>query len=519
MTTTSTQEYMLLSGHPDSPQHPASPQQAAVFDLMRDPRSGSIVLEAVAGAGKTTVIKNALRHLPAGAHVQCLAFNVKATASLKEAVAEVAKAAGATHARNFRAGTFHSVCLYQVRRYLGREPMIDGGKCRKLLKSMVDEDTFETYGSIATKLVGLAKGEGIGALIDDTETRWLDLIERHAIYLVSDDASEEELVRLARRLLERSNEAARKDAVIDYDDMLYLAIRWNLRFWQNDVVFGDEWQDANPIRYACAKKMLKPSGRLVVVGDRFQAIYGFTGASADAMDWPVVEMRARRMPLSVSYRCARNVVARARAWVDHIESSDFAPEGEVSDGVSLDDALAALTASDAVLCRNTAPLVGLAYRVIASGRGCRVLGKDIGEGLVALVKAQKARGIDRLIEKIAAWESREVAKRLAKEDETGADSIRDRAECIRTIVGTLPETERTVPELIRRIEALFADRDGVLTLSTVHKAKGLEWDRVAVLRPDLMPSRNAKTEWQYEQELNLCYVAATRAKLHLMYLA
>jgi ATP-dependent exoDNAse (exonuclease V) beta subunit len=42
---------------------------------------------------------------------------------------------------------------------------------------------------------------------------------------------------------------------------------------------------------------------------------------------------------------------------------------------------------------------------------------------------------------------------------------------------------------------------------------------VAILRPDLMPSKAARQEWQYDQELNLCYVAATRAKEHLMYLA
>jgi superfamily I DNA/RNA helicase len=47
----------------------------------------------------------------------------------------------------------------------------------------------------------------------------------------------------------------------------------------------------------------------------------------------------------------------------------------------------------------------------------------------------------------------------------------------------------------------------------VHKSKGLEWPVVHILgRGDIMPSPRAKQEWQMEQEINLCYVAVTRAQ-------
>lgn len=56
-------------------------------------------------------------------------------------------------------------------------------------------------------------------------------------------------------------------------------------------------------------------------------------------------------------------------------------------------------------------------------------------------------------------------------------------------------------------------------LSTIHKAKGLENDRVFFLCPELIPSRFATQPWQYEQERNLKYVAITRAKRELIYVS
>jgi len=74
--------------------------------------------------------------------------------------------------------------------------------------------------------------------------------------------------------------------------------------------------------------------------------------------------------------------------------------------------------------------------------------------------------------------------------------------------------------LAANIDALFSDnRDGsVLTLATVHKSKGLEWDRVFILDPKLMPSKYARQQWQLDQETNIHYVAITRARQELYYI-
>jgi len=73
-----------------------------------------------------------------------------------------------------------------------------------------------------------------------------------------------------------------------------------------------------------------------------------------------------------------------------------------------------------------------------------------------------------------------------------------------------------VDNLKSTIDELFSDAQASIWLSSVHRAKGLEADRVFIIRPEQLPPRWSKPgTWQYEQELNLKYVAMTRAKKEL----
>jgi DNA helicase-2/ATP-dependent DNA helicase PcrA len=70
------------------------------------------------------------------------------------------------------------------------------------------------------------------------------------------------------------------------------------------------------------------------------------------------------------------------------------------------------------------------------------------------------------------------------------------------------------------LKEIFTDKPPVtphIVMSTVHKAKGLEADRVFILRPDLMPHPLAKGHDELIQEDNLHYVAITRAQKRLVY--
>jgi ATP-dependent exoDNAse (exonuclease V) beta subunit len=76
--------------------------------------------------------------------------------------------------------------------------------------------------------------------------------------------------------------------------------------------------------------------------------------------------------------------------------------------------------------------------------------------------------------------------------------------------------QRSISELMARIDRLFSDnaKSNQIRLSSVHKAKGLEADRVWIACSDKVPTW-AKQSWEKEQEANLIYVARTRAKQQL----
>ena len=78
-----------------------------------------------------------------------------------------------------------------------------------------------------------------------------------------------------------------------------------------------------------------------------------------------------------------------------------------------------------------------------------------------------------------------------------------------------PYTER-IKELIDKV---FSEKnmEYAINLMTIHKAKGLESDRVIFLSPKLDMKKSPKMrQWQFEQEKNLQYVAITRARKELI---
>lgn len=183
-----------------------------------------------------------------------------------------------------------------------------------------------------------------------------------------------------------------------------------------------------------------------------------------------------------------------------------------------------VTADDVALCRNTKPLVEEAYKMIAADVACRVEGRDIGEGLIQL--AQKWKRITMLTElqtKLDEWREAEVKKWEAKQAFSKVQLIEDKVETLNIIITNLQDKGvNTVTELVQHIRNLFGDtpegqKPRVFTLSTIHKSKGREWERVFILHPELIPSKYAKQDWQMEQEYNLLYVAITRAKSELIY--
>lgn len=133
-------------------------------------------------------------------------------------------------------------------------------------------------------------------------------------------------------------------------------------------------------------------------------------------------------------------------------------------------------------------------------------------GLIRLIDSMKTDNLVDLCDKLQDYKDFMVAKyhRVGKPER--AESVRDRVDTIMICVDALAEGSiKTVKTLKESINNLFSNMRGGICLSTIHKAKGLEWDTVYFLDRDLIPSKYAIQEWQLTQEDNLMYVGITRA--------
>jgi DNA helicase II / ATP-dependent DNA helicase PcrA len=493
-----------------------SPQQSTFFRWVTNGR-GSCVLVAVAGAGKTTTIVEAASLIPVHLYCAFVAFNKDIAAHLTTLLP-----------KHIRCMTLNAMGNFNWTRFIGaRTEVVDSKvKTRQIILEIVPKEHHQLYGQALIKLVGLAKSVGLvprgvtGAisLTYDEPEEWYSLMDHHDVEF-EEGADVMQGIDYARAVLRRSIDMCMSKKLMDFDDQLYMPVIMRARFWQNDYLFVDEAQDVNKIQRAMLRRALKPNGRLIAVGDPHQAIYGFRGADSQAIENIKKEFGAVELPLTVSYRCPQIVVAEAQQYVSHIQAHPSAPMGVRTRNEAWGPW--SFTPSDAILCRNTGPLVEHAYKLIRAGVPCRILGKEIGQGIAALIKKMKASTVKTLIERLDSYFERESAAFNAKNQEEKTEKLAEKIDTIKVFIDQLPETGRTIAKLLASIDAMFSDDNKdrqMLTLCTIHKSKGQEWKRVFVLNEWLMPSKYARQEWQQEQEKNLQYVACTRSKSELHFI-
>lgn len=493
-----------------------SSQQQAFIDWCVKEFVGSCVLEAVAGAGKTTTILASATRMRGS--VAILAYNKKIADEIKAKL----KAADIDW-KKVNAGTVHSFGFNALRKtfpqYAERKDWVNNNKVEEYLEVVVKDEQWIPYIGQIAHLVSLGKQRALGVMgrIED-EHEWRDIIEHFGLF--EDDEAEVigPIIQMAQDALKVSNKDLAK---IDFDDMVYMPLVHKLRFWQYDVVMVDEAQDTNPARRALVRAVVRKGGRVIAVGDRHQAIYGFTGADSDALDLIAHDFNCIQMPLTITYRCPKAVVKFSQQWVNHIQAAETAPEGEVSK-ITMKEFIATGQSLDkhcAVLCRLTKPLISLAFTLIRSKVPCRVEGRDIAAGLRKLIQRWKVKTTAQLEERLEAYLAKETTKLLAKKRETKLQLVEDTVETIKTIIDQCrAEKKYGIEDVTDYVDRLFADNvTDMLVLSTIHKAKGREWKNVYWLdRAGTCPSKWARQGWQQEQERNLCYVAATRAQERLI---
>lgn len=487
--------------------HLPTPEQAAIIQAAGH-SPASLMISAYAGTAKTTTIEMLSKELKAPS-ILALAFNVKIKDELTSRLP-----------KSFTVKTMNGLGHGAWASATGKRLTLDTKKIGKLISTEAKAqgyDLSKEQWATTLALVKSARNAGLvpssfphKPITPDTPEAWEELVE--------DIETTPRLLEFARSCLIASVKAGFQ-GLIDFDDQIYLPVAFGGLFPRFHTIIVDEAQDLSPMNHRMLARC-RPE-RLIVCGDRAQSLYAFRGADTASME----KIRALRpdwidLPLTLTFRCPKAVVARQQ-W--HVHGYTAAPAN--AEGRVLDWTLAGADGASpkwelppgnsvAILCRNNAPLISLAFRLLRRGIPCHMLGRDLGRGLVAALKKLGLPMDTPLAQAVAvltASHEQEMSLARAADQDAKQEKLTDRYESILAVVEHARDA-RTLADLISTIEDLFSREAGRVTLATAHRAKGLEWHTVVHLDPWRIPSKWAKTEAELQQEANAQYVIETRAK-------
>ena len=495
-----------------------SPYQIDIFNEVEN-GTDNIAINAVAGSGKTTTIVMACKRLHLDERdVKFLAFNKLIAEELKEKLKGYADVS-----------TLHAFGLSILKRIYNNPQYkmyvkVDSWKYQKYVKENIFSlSSIITHDTSAAKIWGFCCN--VQRLFDLAR---VNLIQHGEIKKLQNLCDEHNLINLFDEV--RVCDILLADAykmphnlVIDYVDMIVLPLLHKEYIPTYKYVFIDECQDLNTAQrelMLCAAK----GGRFIAVGDRNQAINGFAGADCNSFDKIANIGNTIELPLSVNYRCGTNMIKLAQELVPQIQAHKGAIKGEINHTTKLTTNL--FKENDMILCRTSAPLVGLCMKLIQSGITAVVKGKDIAQDLQLLVENANTKDITQVLQYLDNEKQKLIATIKENRKCTDAEAMQtqkylnleDRCKCIENIcLYSIKDTT----QLKSYINRLFTDDkvENAITLSTAHKSKGLEANRVLILLPNKLPLKwPHQLDWQIKQELNLKYVALTRARKELVFI-
>lgn len=455
----------------------------------------NLVVRARAGTGKTTTIIEGVEHA-SEAKILLAAFNKDIATELQSRVKNP----------RVEAKTLHSLgAKFCFRNWEGIRIDDSGKRALNLAKAACDPDTHD----IIVKLVSNIHSKG--REINPFAKSGADLVNLASAFNLIPDVEWEDKGWDVNTVCDAAYKAMcyakvrPEDNGIDFADMIFLPLVNNwVRPWFNMVVV-DEAQDMTVAQLTLARRCCKRDGRICVVGDDRQAIYGFRGADSDALDNLKAELNAFELGLTITRRCPKLVVALAQKLVPDFRAADEAPEGVIKE-CSSDNMILAAKEGDFILSRTNAPLIKCCMALLKRGVRARIKGRDIGRGLLALIRKLAPELPSELDALLEAWADAERERATGKLSEEAAA---DRIEFINdqvAVLDALADGAATITELEHRINGLFADdvEKGTVMCATVHRAKGLEARNVYLLEGTFRRGR--------AEEDNIRYVGITRAK-------
>ena len=519
--------------------------------------SGPVAILAGAGTGKTRVISRRAAYAIAtgvvgAAEVLLVTFTDKAATEMAGRMRELGQP-------QVTARTFHAQALSQLRHFWPAGH--DGAPPPEILESK-----FPILGRIARQLPGGYRYTPVKDLAGEIEwaknRRLGAATYGPAAVAAGRDAPVP--IELMTRIFADYERAKARAGRIDFEDMLLATVEL-LETDQDAAALVrarkrwfsvDEYQDTNPLQERLLALWAGDSPDVCVVGDEDQTIYSFTGASSDYLrDFAGTHPGTTVVALTENYRSSPEILRLANRLLAgagrHKTLSATRPAGPPPTGAAYADPDAELAglvtgirarlrdgiapSEVAILVRLNAQLPPIEAALTTAAipyvvRGGRFYERpDVHAAIRAIRQAKlDARGpalgpaIGAVFRAALGYDP--AATRGGPEERERAADLGVLL-AIATELGSRPGpsgepagASELLAELAARDTAERSGSSAGLTLSTIHRAKGLEWDAVFLpgLEDGILPIGQAAGDpAAIDEERRLLYVAITRARRHL----
>lgn len=527
---------------------------------------GPVCILAGAGTGKTRTITYRIAHLVdqgfvSPQRVLAVTFTSKAAGEMRDRLLSMG-------VNGVQARTFHAAALRQLRYFW---PQVAGDLPWRLV-----DNKFPIV-SRAVRNVGMDPSkETVRDILSEIEWAKASLISADGYVealKAHDRIAPKDPMKVAKVYQRYEEFKSQPDGMLlDFDDLLIHvagalenapAVAEEFRQQYRTFVV-DEYQDVTPLQQRVLNAWLGERDDLTVVGDANQTIYSFTGASPDfLLDFSKTYDNATVVKLQRDYRSTPQVTDLANTVIDkavgraagtrlrlegmrdpgpvpkfhayeseEIEAKEVA--GEIltllNQGVAASEiAILYRTNFQSAVFEEALADAGIVYQV-RGGDGF-FHRQEIIEATRALHRA--ARRTDLPNDPVAIAKAAFMEIGLSSAEPEGAQA-RERWQSLSALVDLISTIVRDQPgidlpgvivDLQRRANNKQAPTMEGVTLSTLHAAKGLEWDAVFLvgLTEKLLPINQAikaqddrGDDEAIEEERRLFYVGITRARIHLL---
>ncbi|MBO6244062.1 MAG: UvrD-helicase domain-containing protein, partial [Clostridia bacterium] len=281
---------------------------------------GPCLVIAGAGSGKTKVLTHKIAYLVKEKQVKpwdilAITFTNKAANEMKERIVNLV----GDDAKDIWMGTFHSICVRILRRFIDRIGfdssfiIFDTSDQRTLIKGCLKDlsinDKLFTERSVLSEISN-AKNEMLEP--EEYKARINGDFRKEKIAIIYE---------LYQKRLKENN-AVDFDDIINYTIKILMENPDVLEYYSNKFkyVLVDEYQDTNKAQFTLVTLFASKNGNITVVGDNDQSIYGFRGSDiTNILNFEKDFTGTKIIKLEQNYRCTGNILKAANAVIKNNE--------------------------------------------------------------------------------------------------------------------------------------------------------------------------------------------------------